>query len=197
MPVFSGEITNAIVSSMTHTCYSKVVFQENDTSLHKLTFEYFYFHVPCLRLAGTKKLQTAMLTQNIFQPIESTRLSDQAVNQIKALILQGVLQPGDKPPSERKLMQKLSISRPSLREALRVLEGFGLVEFRPGRGAFVTDTSKQVEHIVNGTVFATGIFLVFLAIVCHPKLLYPMAKTSLILSYRSVPQFLNSHTRRN
>ena len=88
-----------------------------------------------------------MDSQEIFQPIESTRLSDEVVIQIRSLIVQGVLQSGDKLPSERKLMQKLSISRPSLREALRVLEGQGLIEVQPGRGAFVTDTSKQGDLV--------------------------------------------------
>lgn len=79
-------------------------------------------------------------TQDMFLPIESDRLSDKAVGQIKALIEDGRLKPGDKLPAERELIKLLSVSRASLREALRVLEVLGLIEVRTGIGAFVKQT---------------------------------------------------------
>ena len=86
-----------------------------------------------------------MSSSNLFHPIESTRLSDAAVKQIKGLIDQGVLKAGDKLPSERALVEQLSVSRTSIREALRVLEGQGLIRVHPGLGAFVVDTSIQQQ----------------------------------------------------
>ena len=80
------------------------------------------------------------LDAGMFQPIVSDRLSDKAVGQIKALIEEGRLKPGDKLPSERALMKLLSVSRASLREAFRVLEALGLIEVRTGIGAFVVQT---------------------------------------------------------
>ena len=77
------------------------------------------------------------LASDMFQPIESDRLSDKAVGQIKALIEDGRLKPGDKLPAERELIKLLSVSRASLREALRILEVLGLIEVRTGIGAFV------------------------------------------------------------
>jgi len=44
-------------------------------------------------------------------------------------------------PSERKLVKQLQVSRASLREAFRILEALGLIEVRPGSGAFVVDRS--------------------------------------------------------
>ncbi|MCY3780398.1 MAG: FadR/GntR family transcriptional regulator [Chloroflexi bacterium] len=79
-------------------------------------------------------------TPDMFLPIESDRLSDKAVGQIKALIEEGRLKPGDKLPAERELIKRLSVSRASLREALRVLEVLGLIEVRTGIGAFVKQT---------------------------------------------------------
>ena len=76
----------------------------------------------------------------MFQPIVSDRLSDKAVGQIKALIEDGRLKPGDKLPAERELMKLLSVSRASLREAFRVLEALGLIDVRTGIGAFVSQT---------------------------------------------------------
>ena len=77
------------------------------------------------------------LATDMFQPIASDRLSDKAVGQIKALIEDGRLKPGDKLPAERELIKLLSVSRASLREALRILEVLGLIEVRTGIGAFV------------------------------------------------------------
>lgn len=79
-------------------------------------------------------------TGDMFLPIESDRLSDKAVGQIKALIEEGRLKPGDKLPAERELIKLLSVSRTSLREALRVLEVLGLIDVRTGIGAFVKQT---------------------------------------------------------
>jgi GntR family transcriptional regulator, transcriptional repressor for pyruvate dehydrogenase complex len=78
-----------------------------------------------------------------FHPITSNRLSDEAVRQVKSLIDRGELQPGDKLPSERELVKRLSVSRASVREALRVLEALGLVEVQPGLGTFVSNHDME------------------------------------------------------
>jgi GntR family transcriptional repressor for pyruvate dehydrogenase complex len=72
-----------------------------------------------------------------LRPITKSRLSDAATEQIKELILIHKLEPGRKLPSERELVSQLRISRASVREALRVLEIMGLIEVKPGKGAFV------------------------------------------------------------
>jgi GntR family transcriptional repressor for pyruvate dehydrogenase complex len=72
-----------------------------------------------------------------LKPITKTRLSEAAIEQIRELIASRELEPGSKLPSERELVGKLGISRASVREALRALEIIGLVEVKPGKGAFV------------------------------------------------------------
>ncbi|QBX34688.1 FadR family transcriptional regulator [Paracoccus liaowanqingii] len=72
-----------------------------------------------------------------FQPIDPTRLSDAVVAQIEALILQGVLRPGERLPGERELAGRMGVSRPSLREALAAMQADGLLITRPGDGVFV------------------------------------------------------------
>ncbi|WP_323120553.1 FadR/GntR family transcriptional regulator [Burkholderia alba] len=74
-----------------------------------------------------------------FQPVESytrVRLSDVVSDQIKSLISNGTLLPGQKLPTERELAAQLSVSRPSLREALVRLEADGFIG-STGRGGFV------------------------------------------------------------
>lgn len=72
-----------------------------------------------------------------FQRVKVSKVSDSIISQLGGLILEGVLKPGEKLPTERALAQELDVSRPSLREAIVVLEARGLVESRRGDGTFV------------------------------------------------------------
>ena len=76
-------------------------------------------------------------------PIKSTRIYEEIVRQIKAMIAEGRLKSGDRLPPERDLAEKFVVSRTSVREALRALESLGLVEIRPGEGTFVREVSVE------------------------------------------------------
>ena len=65
------------------------------------------------------------------------------VEHLQSLILRGDLKSGERLPAQRDLAEKLGVSRPSLREALTVLETKGLVTVRPGSGVFV---ARPVER---------------------------------------------------
>ncbi len=73
----------------------------------------------------------------LFQPIRRSRLYEGIVRQIQDLIGAQHLAPGDRLPGERELADALSVSRASVREALRVLHYIGVVDVRPGEGTFV------------------------------------------------------------
>jgi DNA-binding FadR family transcriptional regulator len=81
----------------------------------------------------------------MFSPVSVNRVSQVIVDQIKLLIRDGKLQPGDRLPSERDLCQRFGVSRVTIREALRVLEASGLVEIRVGArgGAFLTTPTAE------------------------------------------------------
>lgn len=83
----------------------------------------------------------------MFNRVSVGRISQMIVEQIRRLVREGRLKPGDRLPSERDLCERFGVSRVTVREALRVLEAGGLVEIRVGAhgGAFVsTPTSEQV-----------------------------------------------------
>lgn len=61
----------------------------------------------------------------------------QIVQQLRALIANEKIQPGEKLPSERVLSERLGVGRSSVREALRSLELLGLIETRHGGGTFL------------------------------------------------------------
>jgi GntR family transcriptional repressor for pyruvate dehydrogenase complex len=78
-----------------------------------------------------------------IEPVRSTRIYEEIVRQIKAMIAEGRLKSGDQLPPERDLADKFVVSRTSVREALRALESLGLVEIRPGEGTFVKEISVE------------------------------------------------------
>jgi DNA-binding FadR family transcriptional regulator len=86
----------------------------------------------------------------MFSPVNVDRVSQVIVDQIKALIRDGRLLPGDRLPSERELCQRFGVSRVTVREALRVLEATGLLTIRVGAhgGAFLT--SPTTERLSEG-----------------------------------------------
>lgn len=67
-----------------------------------------------------------------FTPAVPTLTYQRVVEQIEQAILSGDVQPGQHLPSERELMVQFSVSRPTVREALRVLQSQGLIASKPG-----------------------------------------------------------------
>jgi GntR family transcriptional regulator, transcriptional repressor for pyruvate dehydrogenase complex len=80
----------------------------------------------------------------IYSPIEHSSTADEAVQQIESLILEGILRAGDRLPGERELARQFDVSRPILRDALKILEARGLLISRHGGGTFVADVIGQV-----------------------------------------------------
>lgn len=63
----------------------------------------------------------------------------QVADAIKDWVMDRGLQPGDRLPSEPELIERFSMAKGTIREALRILEAQGLVKSRtgPGGGTFV------------------------------------------------------------
>jgi GntR family transcriptional regulator, transcriptional repressor for pyruvate dehydrogenase complex len=79
-----------------------------------------------------------------FPTLKRTSVSLEAAEAIKALIVSGELASGDALPPERQLAAMLGISRPSVREALRVLTAMNVVEPRHGGGTYVTSLDPRL-----------------------------------------------------
>ena len=67
-------------------------------------------------------------------------VTQRAIEQIKALIAEGRLEPGQRLPTERDLAVQLGISRSSMREAIRALTVLGVLE-RPATAPASTSPS--------------------------------------------------------
>lgn len=92
--------------------------------------------------------------ENLFHPVETKRASEAIFEQIRGLILCGELRPGDRLPSERNMIDMFRRSRPTIREALRMLERAGYIRTAAGSaGAVVLPPSeKNLENSLADTL---------------------------------------------
>ena len=82
-------------------------------------------------------------------------LTDQAIAEIKNLIMSGEFVAGSRLPKEQDLAQRLGLSRNSLREAVRALTLIGVLEPRVGDGTYVT--SLEPELLLTGMGFISDL----------------------------------------
>ncbi len=75
---------------------------------------------------------------------------DTVIDRIKDLLISQKLKPGDRLPNEMDLTKSLSASRGSIREAMKVLSSFGVLEIRRGDGTYVSDSTGQkvFDHLL-------------------------------------------------
>jgi len=73
----------------------------------------------------------------VFNKVQTKKVYMKIVEQIRDLIKEGKLKPGDKLPPEQILSKEFGTSRPSVREALSALEILGITESRGGKGNFI------------------------------------------------------------
>jgi len=75
-----------------------------------------------------------------FDQIRQRRLSDDIVERLEGMILEGTLKSGERLPAERALAEQFGVSRPSLREAIQKLTAKGLLISRQGGGNYVVES---------------------------------------------------------
>lgn len=82
--------------------------------------------------------------ETIFNKIKLQKLTDEIADQLRTLITQGKLPPGEKLPPERRLAEMLGVGRSSLREALNILQTQGFVESKKRKGIFVCSLGSSI-----------------------------------------------------
>jgi GntR family transcriptional regulator, transcriptional repressor for pyruvate dehydrogenase complex len=94
----------------------------------------------------------------MFKSLQSDRVSNAIIAQIKDAIFQRKLAVGDKLPSERHLMEQFGASRVTVREALRTLENSGMIEVKRGSegGAFIRDPNTKFVNNFLQDMFSMG-----------------------------------------
>src|SRR3712207_3861643 len=85
----------------------------------------------------------ALASERVFDPVATTRVADVIAERLARAIREGVLQPGDRLPTEQELAREFGVGRTSVREGLQKLRAYGLIDSRKGLGAFVTTPSTD------------------------------------------------------
>ena len=87
----------------------------------------------------------------IGQPVRAPKTSELIAAQLRRQIVRGSVRPGEKLPPETQLMTQFGVSRPTIREAFRILETEGLIVVRPGsRGGaqvMAPDQTAAARHV--------------------------------------------------
>src|SRR5205814_4345288 len=78
-----------------------------------------------------------------FETVRKVRRYEQVAEQIRRLISEGALKPGELLPPARDLALRLGVGRSSVRDADRTLEVMGILEPRQGHGTVVRDFSTD------------------------------------------------------
>lgn len=86
-----------------------------------------------------------MAVQGIsVKPLERQSVVHLAIEQIRRMVTSGALTTGQRLPSERELAELFGVSRPTVREAIRVLSFSGVLDTRQGSGTYVSDHAQAV-----------------------------------------------------
>lgn len=95
--------------------------------------------------------------RQIGQNIRPLKTGEMIASYLRGKIVRGELAEGDCLPSEVELMRQFDVSRPTLREAFRILETESLIELRRGaRGARITAPSVEVAARYVGLLMQTS-----------------------------------------
>jgi GntR family transcriptional regulator, transcriptional repressor for pyruvate dehydrogenase complex len=84
-----------------------------------------------------------MLDKELFQSQKRESTVDFVINSIKRLLLTKKLMPGDMLPNETELAESFNVSRGSIREAMKILSAFGIVEVKRGDGTYIAESSSK------------------------------------------------------
>jgi GntR family transcriptional regulator, transcriptional repressor for pyruvate dehydrogenase complex len=81
----------------------------------------------------------------VVRPEKNGLMAEQVVIQVRAMIREGKLKPGDRLPPERELAKRLGMSRASLRHGLRFLAAIGVLTSRHGSGTYISDGPPALD----------------------------------------------------
>ena len=93
---------------------------------------------------------------SLFAALPKGSLSDIIVDRITNALISGELKPGDRIPTEIEFSENLGVSRNAVREAIKVLVAFGVLEIKRSAGTFVVDhyTSSLLNPLIYGLILS-------------------------------------------
>src|SRR6266704_4456743 len=109
-----------------------------------------------------------------FTSLQRQNLPEQVVRQIGLSIMRNDFKPGDALLSEPELSLQFNVSRPVLREALKMLGAKGLIESRPKTGTRVRPRAdwNLLDPDVIAWQYEAGFDRSFLQAICEVRLMF-------------------------
>lgn len=101
--------------------------------------------------------------ESLLPPIERVGVNAQILDRLKIFLDQKHLTIGSRLPSERQLAGLLKVSRPSVREALRALRLFGIIESRQGDGTYLAASAAPLWNLPDQATLEESLDLAELA----------------------------------
>lgn len=101
---------------------------------------------------GPEPLPQGLVTDALFRPVRNGNAFEDTVARLLQTIRLGIVAPGEALPAERDLAARFSVSRDTVREAIRSLADAGYLVSRRGRygGTFVSDSLPAQGVPVSG-----------------------------------------------
>lgn len=95
-----------------------------------------------------------MENDRIFKKIKNKSVVQTVVDSLTKVIIAGDLKPGDKIPTEMELAEGFGVGRNSIREAIKILVYYGILEIRRAEGTFVCNGFNKVmiDPMVYGVI---------------------------------------------
>lgn len=90
--------------------------------------------------------------RSLFKSRKKQSTVDIVINSIRELLMTKKLVPGQKMPSENEICDGLGVSRGSVREAMKILSAFGIVEIKVGDGTYIPNEPKPA--VFNPLLFS-------------------------------------------
>ena len=90
----------------------------------------------------------------MFKKIKNKSVVQTVVDSITKAIISGELKPRDKIPTEMELAESFGVGRNSIREAIKILVYYGILEIRRAEGTFVCDGFNKImiDPMVYGVI---------------------------------------------
>ena len=97
---------------------------------------------------------TEKAENHLMAPLASGAKSEVIIQRITDSLISGDLKPGDKIPTEQEFCEQLKVGRNTVREAIKVLIAFGVLEIRRSEGTFVVDhfSPKLMDSVLYGLI---------------------------------------------
>lgn len=120
-------------------------------------------------------------TNILNRSLQNHSVVQKIVDQITEAILRGELRPGDRLPTEAELCSSMGVGRNSVREAIKILEAYGVAEIRRADGTYICSTysRKMLDPMLYGMLLmqSSGTEIIQLRQVMDAGILHLMIST--------------------